>query len=202
MSITTYDQLRTAVADWINRDDLSDARLREFVQIAENRIFHVLRVPPMEKFANITTDTQGRVAIPGDFLDAKDVIFNGKPLDRITTTEFYARAPMQGEPVSFTRETIYLRLWPTPGPAVTGMSMIYHALPTALSSENASNPVFAMAPELYLYGALVAAGTYVGSPVEKMQVWSESFNDTLRRITDNARQADVSGSTNTVSNGY
>lgn len=202
MSITNYGELRTAVADWLNRDDIDDARLREFVQIAENRIFHVLRIPPMEKFANITTDTAGRVTIPGDFLEAKDVLFDGKPLDRLTTTEFYARTAMQGTPVAFARETIYLRLWPTPGPSVAGMSMIYFALPDALSDANPTNPVFAMAPEMYLYGALVAAGAYLGSPIEKIQVWSESFNDTIRRITDNARQAEVSGATNSVLSGY
>lgn len=202
MSITTYDELRASIADWINRDDIADARLREFVQIAENRIFHVLRIPPMETFANLTTDSEGRVTIPGDFLEARDVIFDGKPLERISSTEFFSLAPTQGVPVSFAREAVYLRLWPTPGPGVTGMSMIYYALPEALSTSNQTNPVFAMAPELYLYGALVAAGTYVGSPIEKIQVWSESFNDTLRRMTDNTRQADVSGSTNAVANGY
>lgn len=202
MSITNYSELKTAVADWLNRDDLTDARITDFIQIAENRIFHVLRVPPMEKYANITTDVDGKVAIPADFLEAKDVIFNGKPLDRISTTEFYARDAAQGTPISFTRETIYLRLWPTPGPAVTGLKMVYYSLPTALSDSNASNAVFAMAPELYLYGALVAAGTYLGSPVEKMQIWSESFNDTMQRLMDNARQAEVSGSTTIVANGY
>lgn len=202
MSITNYSELRVAVADWINRDDLDDARLREFVQIAENRIFHVLRVPPMEKYANLTTDSQGRVTLPGDFLEAKDVLFNSKPLDRISTTEFYARSSTHGTPVAFARETTYLRLWPIPGPGITGAQLIYYALPAALSDASPTNPVFAMAPELYLYGALVAAGTYVGSPVEKIQVWSEGFNDTIRRMMDNTRQSEVAGSTNAVANGY
>jgi hypothetical protein len=59
-----------------------------------------------------------------------------------------------------------------------------------------------MAPELYLYGALVAAGVYHGSPVEKIQVWSETFNDTMQRLMENARQSEVSGATNTVQSGY
>lgn len=202
MSITTYTELKAAIADWLNRDDISDARLSDFVQMAENRIFHVLRIPPMERYANITTDSEGKVAIPGDFLEAKDVIFNGKALDRISTTEFYARDAVQGTPISFMRETVYLRLWPTPGPDLTGLSLVYYALPTALSASNATNAVFAMAPELYLYGALVAAGVYHGSPVEKIQVWSETFNDTMQRLMDNARQSEVSGATNTVQSGY
>ena len=201
MSITNYTELKTAVADWLNRDDISDARITDFIQMAENRIFHVLRVPPMEKYANLTTDSEGKVTVPGDFLEAKDVLFNSKPLDRISTTEFYARDATQGTPISFMRETIYLRFWPTPT-ADNAVKMVYYALPTALSGSNASNAVFAMSPELYLYGALVAAGTYLGAPVEKMQVWSESFNDTMQRLMENARQAEVSGSTTLVANGY
>lgn len=201
MSITNYTELKTAVADWLNRDDLTDARITDFIQMAENRIFHVLRVPPMEKYANLTTDTEGKVTVPGDFLEAKDVLFNSKPLDRISTTEFYARDAAQGTPYSFMRETIYLRFWPTPASG-NPVKMVYYALPTALSAGNATNAVFAMSPELYLYGALVAAGTYLGSPVEKISVWSQSFNDTMQRLMDNARQSDVSGSTNSVANGY
>lgn len=201
MSITTYTELKTAVADWLNRDDLSDARITDFIQMAENRIFHVLRVPPMEKYANLTTDSEGKVTVPGDFLEAKDVIFAGKPLERISTTEYYARSPAAGSPINFMRETVYLRFWPTPE-SDNAVKMVYYALPTALSGSNASNAVFAMSPELYLYGALVAAGTYLGMPAEKLQVWSESFNDTIKRLMDNARQAEVSGSTATVANGY
>ena len=202
MSITTYTELKAAIADWLNRDDISDARLSDFVQMAENRIFHVLRIPPMERYANITTDSAGKAAIPSDFIEAKDVIFNSNALDRISTTEFYARTTAQGVPTSFMRETAYLRLWPTPGPDLTGLSMIYYALPTALSASNATNAVFSMAPELYLYGALVAAGVYIGSPAEKIQVWSESFNDTMQRLMEHARQSEVSGATNTVLSGY
>lgn len=202
MSITTFSELKTAIADWLNRDDLSDARITDFIQIAESRIFHELRIPPMEKYATITTDSEGRVALPGDFLEAKDVIFNDKTLDRISVSEFYSRSATQGTPISFTRETIYLRLWPTPGPAVTGLKMIYYYEPEDLSATNPTNPVFAMAPELYLYGALLAAGTYLGSPAEKLQVWSESFNDVMARLMGHAKVAETAGATPAVASGY
>lgn len=202
MSITSYSELKVAVADWLNRDDLSDARVTDFIQIAENRIFHELRIPPMEKYANITTDSEGRVALPADFLEAKDVIFNDKALDRISLTEYYSRTATQGTPISFTRETIYLRLWPLPGPGVSGLKMVYYAQPAALSASNASNTVFAMSPELYLYAALIAGGSYIGANAEKIQLWSESFNDTMARLMGHAKVAETAGATPTVASGY
>ncbi len=201
MSITNYTELKTAVADWLNRDDISDARLADFIDIAQNRIFHELRIPTMEKFANITTDSEGRAVLPGDFLEAKDVTFNDKPLDRISLTDFYSRGEVQGNPIAFTRETSYLRLWPVPG-AVTGTKMIYYAQPTPLSATNATNAVFGMAPELYLYGSLIAAGTYLGTAAEKIALWAESFNDTMARLMGHAKVAETAGSTPTVASGY
>jgi hypothetical protein len=202
VSITNYSELKTAVADWLNRDDISEARITDFIQIAESRIFHELRIPPMEKYATITTDSEGRVALPGDFLEAKDVIFNDKALERMTVTDYYSREAAQGTPYYFTRETIYLRLWPVPGPGVTGLKMIYYYEPEDLSDTNPTNPVFSMAPELYLYGALVAAGTYLGSPVEKITLWSQSFNDTMSRLMNHAKVAETAGATPTVASGY
>ena len=202
MSINTYTELKAAIADWLNRDDLSDARLGDFVQLAESRIYHELRIPPMEKYANLTTDSEGRVTIPGDYLEAKDVFFNDKTLARISLSEYFSHTPTEGTPAFFARETTYLRLWPIPGPAVTGLKMIYYAEPARLSNSVATNPVFDMAPEIYLYGALVAAGTYLGSPMEKITLWSQSFDDAMARLMRHAILSETSGATPTVANGY
>ena len=202
MSINSYTELKAAIADWINRDDLTDARLSDFVALAESRIFHELRIPTMEKYANFTTDSQGRATIPGDYLEAKDVFFNDKTLARISLSQYYKHAPTQGAPAFFTRETMYLRLWPTPGEGVSGLRMIYYAEPPRLSPSAATNAVFDMAPEIYLYVALVAAGTYLGSPPEKLALWSQSFDDAMARLTTHAVLAETSGATPTIANGY
>lgn len=201
MSITNYSELKLAVADWLNRDDIDDARLSDFVRMAENRIFHELRIPEMEATSTATTDSEGRVLLPADYLEAKDVLFNDEPLSRISATEFYARLPVQGKPESFARDTIYLRLWPLPE-TTTDFRMVYYARPVDLSTAAPTNVVFAVAPELYLYGALIAGGVYLGTPIDRIGTWSESFNDVMRRLTTSARQADVSGATTTVANGY
>lgn len=202
MNISTYAELKTALADWLNRDDITDARLSDFVRIAENRIFHELRIPELESAAALTTDAEGRVSLPADYLEAKDVLFDDAPLARISVTDFYTRLPAQGKPDAFARETTFLRLWPIPGPGVTGFRMVYYARPADLSTGTPTNAVFAIAPELYLYGALIAGASYLTMPFEKIQVWSESFNDVMRRLTTSARLADVSGATNSVANGY
>jgi hypothetical protein len=202
VSINSYTELKTAIADWINRDDLTDARLSDFVQLAESRIYHELRIPPMEKYANLTTDSEGRVTLPSDYLEAKDVLFNDRTLTRISLSQYFSYAQSQGVPMFFARETIYLRLIPLPAPDVEGLKMVYYAEPERLSDENQTNPVFEMAPQIYLYGSLVEAGSYLGSPPEKLGLWMQNFEDAMARLTRHATLAESAGSTPAVANGY
>lgn len=202
MSINSYTELKAAIADWINRDDLTDERLGDFVQLAETRIFRDLRVPTMERYVNLTTDSQGRVTLPAGYLEAKNVFFNDKTLSRISLSQFFTYTPLEGTPEFFTRETLYLRVWPTPPAGTAGLKMVYFIEPPRLSATVATNSVFNMAPELYLYGSLIAAGIYLGSPPEKLALWSQSFDDAMSRITRQAILDETSGATPTVLSGY
>lgn len=201
MSITTYTELKAAIADWLNRDDLSDTAVSDFVQIAENRIFHELRIPAMETSTTLTVNATGKVALPANYLEAKDALYDDSPLERVSLSELLSQTQSQGPAIWFARDTVSLRFWPTLVETDT-VTLVYYGEPEKLSATNPSNDVFEMAPELYLYGALIAAGAYLGSPIEKMQVWSESFNDTMQRLMGSARQADASGSTLTIQSGY
>ena len=48
MSMTTYDGLKASIANWLNRTDLA-TEIPDFIELAENRIFHEVRVPTNEK---------------------------------------------------------------------------------------------------------------------------------------------------------
>lgn len=205
MSITTYTELKAATADWLNRDDISDARLGDFISFAENRIYHELRIPTMERVVLMDTDSDGKAFIPADFLEAKDVFFNDAPLDRISLTDLMAHGSASGKPQAFAREGGYLTFWPNPGDTTTTgdeLRMIYYAEPDRLSATTADNSVFLLAPDLYLYGALVAAGIYMTVPQEKIALWQTSFGDLMQRLIGHARQSEVSGSTMTIQSGY
>lgn len=205
MSITTFTELKAAVADWLNRDDLSDARLADFISFAENRIYHELRIPTMERVVLLDTDSDGKAYIPADFLEAKDVFFNDAPLERVSLTDLAGRGSAAGKPYYFARETGYLTFWPNPGDNTytnDQIRVIYYAEPERLSATNPDNSVFLLAPDLHLYGALVEGGVYTGAAPEKMGLWKAKFDELLDRLTQHARQAEVSGSTALIKSGY
>ena len=68
MALTQYSELKTAVANWLKRDDLT-ARIPEFISMMEDRVNKKLRVRAMEASATIalmaTTDG-GTVGGTGD----------------------------------------------------------------------------------------------------------------------------------------
>lgn len=77
---TIIDQvtLRTGVADWLNRSDLTDAQIDDFVAIGEARVYEELRVPPLEVVQSFTvTATNSSIIIPAGFIEIIELQFDG-----------------------------------------------------------------------------------------------------------------------------
>jgi hypothetical protein len=69
---TIIDQvtLRTGVADWLNRSDLTDAQIDDFVAIGEARVYEELRIPPLEVVQSFTvTAGNSSIIIPAGFIE-------------------------------------------------------------------------------------------------------------------------------------
>ena len=92
MSLATYAELKSSVANWLNRTDLT-AEIPDFIKLAENRIAHEVRLPTIEKTASMTPNAQGAIAIPADFLELIDVFYNDKPIDRVSLTYLRGLSP-------------------------------------------------------------------------------------------------------------
>ena len=70
MAISNYSELQTAVANWLDRDDLT-ARIPEFIALAEARFNRVLRLRSMEaKYTANTPEIYDRlwVAVQVEYL--------------------------------------------------------------------------------------------------------------------------------------
>lgn len=77
---TIIDQvtLRTGVADWLNRSDLTDAQIDDFVAIGEARVYEELRVPPLEVVQSFTvTATNSSIIIPAGFIEIIEFKLDG-----------------------------------------------------------------------------------------------------------------------------
>jgi|TARA_R110000824_G_scaffold140275_2_gene306034 hypothetical protein len=84
MAISTYSELQTAVANWLDRDDLS-ARIPEFVTLAETRMNRVLRIRIMEKEQILSTiGGSKRYLMPTDYLQMLAIKYNNSQIASTT----------------------------------------------------------------------------------------------------------------------
>jgi len=70
MAIIDQVTLRTGVADWLNRSDLTDAQIDDFISIGEAKIYEELRVPTLEALNGFTvTAANSSITIPEGLLE-------------------------------------------------------------------------------------------------------------------------------------
>ena len=195
MALDTFSGLKTTIADYLNRDDLTSI-IPSFISIAEAKFNRKLRVRQMVKRATATLDT-AFFAFPSDFLQAKEFQLNTNP---ITYLEFVTEkqgdlmrqdaiiAP--GKPKYYTIVGTQLEVIATPDDGYTGELTYYGKIP-ALSDSNTSNWLLAYAPDLYLYGALLEAAPYLKDD-ERLAVWSQMYINSLGDIEVADQRASVS----------
>lgn len=187
MAISTYTELQTAVENWLARTDLDD-RIPEFISLAEAKFNRALRCNQMEKRSTASIDTGTDdpefIALPGDFQSMKRVRLSsvsGKP-----QLEFKAQAGMDeyrtsignltGYPRYFTIMGDELELCPTPDSNYT-IEMVYRAYIPALAS-NSTNWLLALAPDAYLYGALMEASAHIKED-ERVTLWAAGLKQAI-----------------------
>lgn len=200
MSLSTYDGLKVSVADWLNREDLTNV-IPDFIELAENRIFHELRAPINEKTADLTLGSDGYATIPSDYLEVKDLFWNYNPLSRVSLTQIHSYVERSGvAPEVYAREQSKLLVYPNPT-QVAGdtLRIIYYFTPDNLSASSSTNSIFQTAPELYLYGTLVEAANYLGSDGSR---WEGAYQMAMGRALQHAKTSEYSGATSQVQSGY
>lgn len=199
MSLTTYDGLKASIANWLNRSDLS-AEIPDFIELAENRIFHEVRIPTLEKTILLTLSVDGYATLPSDFLESKDVFWNYDPLQRVSLSDIHSKMDSSGVPSCFARETYRLKFYPTPTVGASDeVRMIYYYDSGRLTDADPTNVLLSTAPELYLYGALAEAANFLGSDGQK---WEAGYQQAYARLLKHSRDSEFAGSTPLINSGY
>jgi hypothetical protein len=163
MAISTFAELKLAVANWLGREELTN-RIPEFISMAEDRIAKDLRIQAMETTADLTISSQ-RVSFPTGFLEVRRLYLNSdseKPLDYFSPSVFWSRsfANETGQPDAFTIEGQEFVFAPSPSSTYTG-KLLYYKRFTALSAAADTNWILTNARGILLYGALLEAYIYL-----------------------------------------
>lgn len=165
MSISTYTELKTAVANFLARDDLT-SQIPNFIQLAEARMSRELETRDQEKRATATlTSGDEYIALPTDLREARSITLATDPKTVLT---YYSPTSLDstyssggsGKPLGFSIVGGEMKLRPIPDSSYTA-EIIYVGGLSALSDSNLTNVVLTRHPDAYLYGALAEAYAYL-----------------------------------------
>jgi hypothetical protein len=203
MAISTYAELQTAVANWLDRDDLTD-RIPEFIALAEARMNRVLRLRMMEsKYTASTVASQRNYALPTGYLQMRNFQLNTSPITPLqyVTPEIYDRlwgGSGGGTPSFYTILAGEIQLGPIPGSVLT-MEMLFYKKITALSGTNTTEQMLTDNPDIYLYGALLEAEPFVMND-ERVPLWAQGFSQAVADLQEQDNKDRHSGSALRVMN--
>jgi len=196
MAFTTYTTLKTSIANYLGRTDLTD-QIPDFITLAENRLRRDLRLRTMLKGVSASaTSGDGTVALPSDFLEVRDIYVDTNPrgsLQYLTPSAFTAngRATESGQPNYYTILASEFNFAPAPDSNYT-FQLLYYAEPEFLSDSNSSNTFLANAPDALLYGSLVEAEPYLMND-NRIQVWASMLERSIDSLNRTAIQSQYSG---------
>lgn len=184
MSITTYDELQAAVADWLNRDDLTE-RIKDFIMLNERSMNRVLSTAEMEVEADLVTvaDT-ANVALPAGYMGLRLLrAYNNSiwydvqivPLEPTLDNGLPGAPPVIASVVGSN-----LKFRPVPNGAYP-LKLHYYAKFAALSDSVTSNWILDEHPDAYLYGTLLQSAPYLGTD-DRLSLWADAFSNVIDQI--------------------
>jgi hypothetical protein len=208
MAIGNYTQLVAAVAEWLARDDLS-ARIPDFVTLAEAKINRVLLHPGMESRATVMVNTlltdPEFIDLPAGFQTMRSVRLTGvtgKPrLNFMTQTQMadyrYGNDDVSDRPIYFSVLGTEMELAPTPNEDFD-IELRYRGNIPPITASNATNWLLTLAPDVYLYGALLESAPYIQND-ERVQLWASAFSTCIDQLNIHGERQSFDSGPTTVS---
>ena len=197
MALTTYDELKDSIADFLNRDDLTSV-IPDFITLAEADMNRGLRHWRQEKRSTAEIDTQYS-AVPADFMEAIRFYITSNdtsPLELISQSEMvdrrYRSGDTSGKPAYYAVTAGEIEVYPTPD-GTYDAELYYYSRITALSASNTSNWVLEYFADAYLYGALVHSAPYLKDDA-RTQVWASLYQNALNAINMESEKSKFGGS--------
>lgn len=195
MALTSYTTLKTAVANYLGRSDLT-TQIPDFITLAELRLSREIRTRKLLK--SVTTSTavgDSTVEIPSDFRDAGSVPVR-QPAHFLTynSPSAFTRnadAETSGKPSFYTMLGQEFEFAPVPDKVYT-VELLYYFKPTPLSDSVASNEFLANYPDALLYATLSEAEPYLMNDA-RIQVWASLYDRAINNINTSDQNSEFAG---------
>lgn len=185
MALDSYDNLKQALTDWVERDDESfTSMLDDFIGIAEARFAREIRIREMLSSSEETLSEGSRtIALPDDFLDLSYLRVRS-PLTNTGRRFLPSVSQTTLDDLSFksvndSRCPAWFAVheeieFDAAADQDYTVDLRYYSILTPLSDSNASNVLLAKAADVYLYGSLSATAEFLLND-ERVPVWESRY---------------------------
>lgn len=169
MSISTLTELKTALANWLSRDDLT-SRLEEFIALGEAKLNRNLRLLQMETTATVTISSAARTAaLPTGFKDLISLIYTDieEELNQVTPDKIDDNyTTTTGRPYYFAITDTFL--FEMPADQNYSTQCRYRKKFDLIN--DSTNWLLTNYPDAYLFSAMAEAELYIMND-ERAAVW-------------------------------
>lgn len=185
MPLVNYTDLKSDIATWLNREDLT-AQIPTFIRLAEAEIDRVLR----------RTVTRATITINSESTTLGDAVAELRSIRLVTAStrrdivldivtpemlsEIRARYSASGRPVAAAVVGGNILVAPSPDQAYAAEAVYFGSL-VPLSDESPTNVVLTEAPDLYLYSSLKHSAPFLQHD-ERLSMWTELANTALEQL--------------------
>lgn len=205
MSISTFAELKSSIADFLNRTDLTTV-IPSFISLAEAQINRDVRHWKMSNVAAVTFAAgQKTSGMPADWLETSHAVWTYNsathrqyPLEYASGTTVRERNDnsddRQAKPTQFyhvgSASSIALSLYPNPD-AAGFVYLTYTQKVPALSDSATTNWLLSDAPDVYLYGSLLHAAPYLQED-NRVNVWAQLYGAAVKQLNESSDKAKYS----------
>ena len=193
MAITTYAELKSSIANWLNRDDLT-AVIPDFIALAEAQIARDIRHWRQEKRVTTLVNEQYE-NLPIDWLEMIQIqLTAGGRLQVISAAELQERkeaSSIAQKPKHYRLTSDQIEFYPAPDSSYE-VAMQYYARVPALTNVETFNWILTEYPDIYLYGSLVHAAPYLADD-QRITVWAALYQSAVDALNQDNTKSRVSG---------
>tara|TARA_B100000902_G_scaffold55608_1_gene62384 strand:- start:2736 stop:3356 length:621 start_codon:yes stop_codon:yes gene_type:complete len=197
MSLSNFTELKTEIANFLNRDDLTNV-IPTFIRLAEAKMNRDIRHWRMEARKTALLDTQF-TSLPTDFLSPVRMTLDTaetKVLELAGTNEISKlRAEAgnaTGEPAYYAMIDGSIEVFPSPDADYT-IEMLYYEAIEGLSNSITTNWILTYYPDVYLYASLLQSAPYLMED-NRIPVWGAYYTSALETLNQENELAKTGGS--------
>jgi hypothetical protein len=196
MALSNYTELKSTIADFLNRDDLTSI-IPAFIELAEAQMNRDIRHWRMETRSVGDVDSEYS-ALPTDWIETISLHVNGDGTSTLNLASREAIANRRaktedesGRPRLYAHADGSIELFPTPDKTYE-IELLYYAKLDVLSSSNATNWLLDEAPDVYLYGALIHSAPYLQEDA-RAGTWASMYSAAVQKLNAASKAAQMSG---------